>query len=235
MRCRMSYSSAFLAVLLITPTFSAVAQKSNLRGMRYCEIIFSKSISNYAVYNTIGLNDCPQNMWNKITANDVKKETGAAHVHLNGPRYWTIDGIQNSELVSPNIKTFNGLAMREAGVLHIRLKDLLLGSPYKPRDVARKTTWIYDAGKPVYELIDPKGNVFVMQSYSVQKEPQTEQSLTQLGLKLKLPAQWRFKTGILKKAGTVQAIDNMAVVVQDDFLNTYQKATHDLLADKASP
>lgn len=94
--------------------------------------------------------------------------------------------------------------------------------------------WIYDAGKPVYELIDPKGNVFVMQSYSVQKEPQTEQSLTQLGSKLKLPTQWRFKTGILKKAGTVQAIDNMAVVVQDDFLNTYQKATHDLLADTAS-
>ncbi|MCE0722954.1 hypothetical protein [Legionella resiliens] len=234
MRCRMSYSNAFIAVLLILliiPAVSSAAQKFNLRNMRYCEIIFSKSIGYYAVYNTIGLNNCPQNIWDKITPKDVEKATGSTHVYLNGPRYWTIDGMQNSALVNPDIMTFNGLAMREAGVLYIRLRDVLLDAPYKLRDVARTTTWIYDAGKPVYELIDPKGNVFVMQSYSVQKVPQTEQSLAQLGAKLKLPAHWQFKTGILKKAGAVHAIDHMAVVVQDDFLNTYQKATHDLLAD----
>ncbi|CAM2951855.1 hypothetical protein LEAN103870_10500 [Legionella anisa] len=234
MHYRMSYSSAIipvLLVLLIIPTISSAAQKSNLRNMRYCEIIFSKSISYYAVYNTIGLNDCPQNIWAKITPKDVEKATGSTHVHLNGPRYWTIDGMKNSELVNPDVMTFNGLAMREAGILRIRIKDVLLAVPYKLREVARTTTWVYDAGKPVYELIDPKGNVFVMQSYSVQKVPQTEQSLAQLGAKLKLPAHWQFKTGVLKKTSTVQAIDNMAVVVQDDFLNTYQKATHDLLAD----
>ncbi|WP_454785266.1 hypothetical protein [Legionella sp. WA2024007413] len=226
-----SFSRVFWIVFMI-PTFSLAAQKSHLRGERYCEIIVAKSISDYAVYNTIGLNDCPQKIWDKITPESVKKETGSTHVHLNGPRYWMIDGMQNSNLVNTHVKTFNGLTMREAGILHIPLKDLLLEAPYRPLKVARKTTWIYEAGKPVYELIDPKGHVFVMQSYSVQKMPQTEQSLSQLSTKLKLPAKWQFKTGTLKKTETVQAIKDMAVVVQDNFLNTYQQATHDLLVDK---
>ncbi|MBN9227239.1 MAG: hypothetical protein J0H03_08020 [Legionella steelei] len=220
--------------LLIIPSFSSAAQKSNLRGQRYCEIIYSKNLMDYAVYNTIGLNDCPQDIWSKITPENVQKEVGTPHVHFNGPRYWMIDGMQNSDLVNTKIKKFNGLAMREAGVIHISLKDLLLNPAYEQRKVARKTTWVYDAGKPVFELIDPQGNVFVMQSYSVQKLPQTQQSLSQLGSRLTLPRKWQFKTGVLKKTEMVQAIDNMAVVVQDNFLNTYQKATHDLLADQAS-
>lgn len=235
--CRRGYTNVFIAMslaLLIIPSFSSAAQKSNLRGQRYCEIIYSKNLMDYAVYNTIGLNDCPQDIWSKITPENVQKEVGTPHVHLNGPRYWMIDGMQNSDLVNTKIKKFNGLAMREAGVIHISLKDLLLNPAYEQRKVARKTTWVYDAGKPVFELIDPQGNVFVMQSYSVQKLPQTQQSLAQLGSRLTLPRKWKFKTGVLKKTEMVQAIDNMAVVVQDNFLNTYQKATHDLLADQAS-
>ncbi|CAM2989224.1 Uncharacterised protein [Legionella steigerwaltii] len=234
--CRRGYANTFIAALLtllLIPSFSSAAQKSNLRGQRYCEIIYSKNLMDYAVYNTIGLNDCPQKIWEKINLDDVKKEVGTQHVHLNGPRYWMIDGMKNSDLVNSKIKNFNGLAMREAGVIHISLKDLLVNHPYKQRKVARKTTWIYDAGKPVYELIDPQGNVFVMQSYSVQLIPQTQQSLAQLGSRLTLPKNWKFKMGIIKKTETVQAIDNMAVVVQDNFFNTYQKATHDLLADQS--
>ncbi|KTD01328.1 hypothetical protein [Fluoribacter gormanii] len=235
--CRRGYANTFIAVslaLLIIPSFSSAAQKSHLRGQRYCEIIYSKNLMDYVVYNTIGLNDCPQSVWGKITPEYVQKEVGTSHVHLNGPRYWMIDGMQNSDLVSTKIKKFNGLAMREAGVIHISLKDLLLNHPYELRKVARKTTWVYEAGKPVYELIDPNGNVFVMQSFSVQKRPQTQQSLAQLSSRLTLPKQWKFKMGIIKNTETVEAIDNMAVVVQDDFLNTYQQATHDLLADKGS-
>jgi hypothetical protein len=223
----------FLIAFLVLPTLSFAGQKSHLRGQRYCEIILAKNARDYAVYNTIGLNHCPEKIWDKITPVEVKRETGSAQVHLNGPRYWVIDGLKNSNLVNPNIKTFNGLTMREAGILHVNLLELFKsGAPYKQHQVARQTIWVYDAGKPVYELIDPKGNVYVMQSYSIQKMPQTEQSLTALASKLKLPKKWQFKTGILKKSDTVLAINNMAVVVQDNFLNTYQQATHDLLADK---
>ena len=221
---------SLLFTLFFIPVIAQGAQKTHLRGERYCEIILAQTNTQFAVYNTIGLNNCPENTWKHITEAEVKKETGAAHVHLNGPRYWVIDDIQNSSLVNQQIKTIAGLAMREAGVLHLGLLDLLKpNKPYKQRKVARKTTWVYEAGKPVYELIDPQGSVFVMQSYSIQKTPQTELSLQQLGTQLKLPEHWQFKTGILKKSEALQAIDNMAVVVQDSFLNTYQKATHDFL------
>lgn len=222
---------SLLTLLFLTHLVHA-GEKSHLRGERYCEILLGQSMTHYSVYNTIGLNDCPQKIWQKITSEQVKKETGASHVHLNGPRYWVIDGMENSNLVNPEVKTIDGLALREAGILELHLADLLKsGKPYKQHQVARKTTWVYDEGKPVYELIDPHGNVFVMQSYSIQKSPQTAQSLAQLGNKLKLPAHWQFKTGILKKAQTVIAVDDKAIVVQDDFANTYQKARNDLLTD----
>ncbi len=230
------YTISIFFALLVLPTFLHAADKSNLRGQRYCEIIFAQSESHYAVYNTIGLNDCPEQIWAKITPSKIMKETGTLRVHLNGPRYWVIDGIKNSSLVNPNVKIFYGLAMREAGVLHISFMDLFTSNKtYTARQVARKTTWVYQVGKPVYELIDPEGNVYVMQSYSIQKVPQNEASLSQLGSKLKLPQNWLFKTGVLKKTTTIQAIKNMAIVIQDNFLNTYQKATHDLLADNTNP
>lgn len=218
------------AGLLMLPTLTQAVQQSHVRNGRYCEVILSQSLTQYGVYNTWGLNNCPAKSWNKVTVDQVKKDTGSSSVHLNGPRYWVIDGFENTQLINPTIKTLGGLQMREAGVINFSLFDLLkTNSPYHKRKVDRQTTWIYQPGKPVYELIDPKGTVFVMQSYSVQNYSQTEKSLDQLATKLTLPVGWQYKVGLLKKLETLQAINNQAVVVQDNFLNTYQMATHDFL------
>lgn len=221
--------SLFLFILFFVPLLSYGAETSNMRGKRYCEIILSKTISSYAVYNTWGLNDCPEQLWSKVSMSAVKKETRASFVHLNGPRYWVIDGFKNTSLINPAIKTISGIPMREAGILHLSLIDLFKNKPYQSHIVDRKTTWIYQEGKPVFELIDPTGQVFVMQSYSVQKYPQTMDNLKQLGDKLQLPKGWKFKTGVLNKLETIEAVNNKAVVVQDNFLNTYQKASYDFL------
>ncbi|HDO8325713.1 TPA: hypothetical protein P5L68_002912 [Legionella pneumophila] len=221
--------SLFLFILLFVPFLSYGAETSNMRGKRYCEIILAKTISSYAVYNTWGLNDCPEQLWSKVSISAVKKETGSSFIHLNGPRYWVIDGFKNTSLINPAIKTISGIPMREAGILHLSLMDLFKNKPYESHVVDRKTTWVYQADKPVFELIDPNGQVFVMQSYSVQKYPQTMNTLTQLGAKLQLPKGWKFKTGVLNKPETIEAVNNKAVVVQDNFLNTYQKASHDFL------
>lgn len=219
-----------LFFLLLIPVLAQGAEKSNLRGQRYCEIIIDKNATTYAVYNTIGLNDCPETIWSQITKDSVKKETHASIVHLNGPRYWVIDGIKNSSLVSTTVETINGLTLREAGVLKLSLLDIYnAGTPYKNHSVARNTTWVYQKGKPVYELINSKGEVFVMQSYSVQYKPQSLESLNTLGTMLKLPQGWVFKSGIINQDEEVIAINNLATVVQDDYSNTYQQATHDLL------
>jgi hypothetical protein len=50
--------------------------------------------------------------------------------------------------------------------------DLGRGDPvggsqfYVPNQVSRDTIWTYDAGKPVYELVSPESDVYVMQSYA---------------------------------------------------------------------
>lgn len=224
---------ALSVFLLITPFSSQAAEKMNIRGDRYCEIIFTESITTYDVYNTFGLNDCPQSVWKKVNIAQVKKEVGSSFVHLNGPRYWVIDGFEHSSLVNSTPKILGGIAMREAGILHLSAYDLLRaksGSHYQQWKVERQTTWIYEPGKPIYELIDPEGNVFVMQSYSIQKHPQTQAALSSLASKLSLPAGWQFKSGNIKKREAIHTTNNIAIVVQDDFLNTYQMAAHDFLA-----
>ncbi|MDP3560452.1 MAG: hypothetical protein Q8R79_08925 [Legionellaceae bacterium] len=226
------YKKSLIAVLALSclPSLSSAAEKMHLRGDRYCEILFSKSFLEYSVYNTWGLNNCPENLWKKVTIEKVSQDTGASTILLNGPRYWVIDGFTNTTLINPQTKIISGLPVREAGVLRLGIFDLFKSrGPYHQRTVARQTTWIYEAGKRVYELIDPKGQIFVMQSYSTQHQPQTMASLVNLAKKLHLPADWQFKTGILKKQEQLEAINQSATVIQDDLSNTYQLATHDFL------
>ena len=232
-------------LLLITVGFIACtlpfsAQSANVNGLRdkrYCEILLSNQIipREIAVYNTIGLNNCPSELWSKITPDKIKKETGASFVKLNGPRYWIIDGMKNSNLVNPKERVLGGIAMREAGVLNLRLIDLVFNlKPYREHKVHRETTWVYKSGKPVYEIVNPEGRVFIMQSYSIQKIEQTEASLSELGSKLHLPEHWTFRTRILKKDAYLTPVNEIAVVIQDEYLNTYQEETPDFISGSGS-
>jgi hypothetical protein len=215
---------------LVMPPFSLAGDMSNLRGQRYGEVLLGKGglvvPREFDVYNTIGLNDCPQNLWEKLDPQKIKADTGSKMVRLNGPRYWVIDGIKNSTLISKEQQNFGGIEMRHAGTIELTLKDeISLGRPYIVHKVARNTTWVFDGGKPVYQLIGPDGTVYFMQSYSVQKAQQTGDSLSKLGEKLKPSNGWKFRTLVLSKPFEVNAENGVAYVVQDDLDNTYQKSS----------
>ncbi|HEY9755344.1 MAG TPA: hypothetical protein V6C97_09290 [Oculatellaceae cyanobacterium] len=202
----------------------------NLRGARYGEVLLGRGglliPSEFDVFNTIGLNDCPQDQWSKLDAEQIKKQYGVKAVKLNGPRYWMIDGMTNSKLVSKQTRMFGGLEMREAGILKLSLKDKVsLGKPYAVHKVARTTTWVYRKGLPVYQLIAPDEAVYFMQSFSVQKENQTIDSLPQLGSKLHLPSGWSYRTVTLSDDYLLKAENGEAYVVQDDLDDTYQRST----------
>lgn len=219
---------ASLVTLLAAASVNA-ADMNNMRGERYGEVLLGSGgllvPNSFDVYNTIGLNDCPEELWSKLDAEKLKKETGAKVVKLNGPRYWVIDGLTGSSLVNKEKRSFDGLDMRLAGTLELTMKDKMsLGKPYIIHQVARKTTWVFKAGKPVYQLIDPDGAVYFMQSFSAQKAKQDMDSLAKLGSKLTLPSGWKFRTLTLSKDFNLSAIDGMAYVVQDDLENTYQKS-----------
>ncbi len=208
---------------------SEAGSREHMRGTKYCEVILAKSPFTAEVYNTVGLNNCPKALWRTMSKEKIKKDNDASFVELNGPRYFMMDEFKNTSVLSKERKSFNGMSMHLAAVLHLNILDRLNVRAYQRHEVERHTTWVYKAHRPVYELIDAQGDVYVMQSYSVQYVHQTKKSLATLGSRLTLPKGWHFKTGLLKKTSEVIAVDNKAVVIQDEYKNTYQLAARDLL------
>lgn len=210
---------------LLAPTESAPAA---LRGVRYCEVLLGRlaaPLVHVEVYNTIGLNECPNADWQRLDPAALARESGAQTTILNGPRYWTLDGFARGALVDGAVKTFGTIAMRQAGAIDLTLVEAQgMTAPYTPRTIQRSTVVRFAAGRPVYELVDDQARVFVMQSYSTQTTPQTAESLATLGARLKLPAGWAFRTRVLDQDLLVTAVNDRAQVLQDDLANSYQLA-----------
>jgi len=207
-------------------TTGTAGSVQDVRGDRYCEILIGTlegTTVHVEVWNTYLLNDCPDEAWKALDAGAIKSEAEADVVILNGPRYWTMDRFEGSKVVDTTVETFGGIEMRVAGTLDLPLAEVMGGeSAYSPRKVERTTMWVYEAGKSVYELIDPEGNIYDMQSYSVQEVAQTEESLAGLGQELTLPEGWTFQSRVLDAELSVTAVDGVATVVQDERGNTYQ-------------
>lgn len=200
--------------------------RRDLRGERYCEILIaSRSGTHVAidVYNTIAVSDCPADAWAKANADQIRDELGATKVIKNGPRYWTIVHMTSSKLIDPTPRLLGGIAMRLAGRLARSIADAREGVPYQVQEVQRTTVWVYDAGKPVYELVDPQGHVYDMQSFSGQKVDQTIESLATLGQRLHVPDGWTFRSRVLTSELQLTAVGGVAHVVQDDLANTYTR------------
>lgn len=225
------YSTCTLTLISLTWSLGSFAiQTEGLRGKRFCEVIISNG-SIFDIYNTIHLNECPPENWSKLSSDAIKKETNSSYVVLNGPRQFTIDGTKNSLFMEDGLQVFQGLAMRKTGVLPLTMRETLYGSqPFHEHYVRQKTTWVYAPGKKIYELIDPKGRVYVMHSFSLSAVTRSEKDLVHLEKSLKLPRGWTWKAGILNTKKEVTTIQQQAIVIQDNMKNTYQLAAHDFLS-----
>jgi hypothetical protein len=146
---------------------------------------------------------------------------GAVMVKLNGPRYWTLDGLgQKVAVVDPVLRDFNGLTMRR--IATVDLGDNPAPLPYVERYVNRGAVFFFDAGAPVYELLNPDGVGYVMQAYCIGVDPTlTAERLGALGERLALPEGWSFRTRILEEELVVDTTASIATVVQDELENTY--------------
>jgi hypothetical protein len=196
----------------------------NMRGVRYGEVLamFLRDTGLEAeVYGTQMLNDCPQELWETLDADAITKDMGAVFVKLNGPRYWLLDGLGSKvAVVDPVFKDFNGIQMRRIATIPIGA-DFAAG-PYTVRNVNRGAVFFFDAGKTVYELVDPDGRAFILQARCVGVDPgMTEESLATLGERLALPEGWSYRTRVLDAELVVDTSATLATVVQDEFENTY--------------
>lgn len=175
------------------------------------------------VYNTVGLNDCPQAEWEKLDAAALKKEHKAAAIILNGPRYFMMD---RPSIQKPGEKVkFGGLEMRRLASVDLTLPTMLRGrsKPYAENSVDRVSEFFYRNGSEIYELVAPDGRTYVLQTYARIVDPKlSAPDLPGLGKRLHLPKGWQYRARtldhdlVLRSTGT-------AHVLQDELQNSYQR------------
>ncbi|MEY3616045.1 MAG: hypothetical protein RLZZ518_1047 [Actinomycetota bacterium] len=196
----------------------------HMRGVRYGEVlpIFLRDDGLHAeVYGTQMLNDCPQELWERLDAKALAQEFGAVFVKLNGPRKWVLDGLGTKVApVEPVLREIGGIMFRRIATL--ALGDKLGGGPYTENKVNRGAVFYWDAGKSVYELVGPDGKVYVMQALCMGVDvTMTEESLLTLGKRLALPEGWSYRTRVLTEELVVDTTASIATVLQDEFENSY--------------
>jgi hypothetical protein len=194
------------------------------RGQRYGEAlgVFARGDEFYAeVFGTQLINDCPAELWDTLEASAVAEQMGALFVKLNGPRHWVLDGFGTKRApVEPVMATFNGLEMRRIAILELGKAPMQI--PYMDRKVDRGAIFFFDAGKPVFELVNPEGLAYVLQAYCVSVDPTiNEDNLADLGAKLNLPEGWTYRTRILEEELVIDTSDTLATVLQDELENSY--------------
>ena len=118
------------------------------------------------------------------------------------------------------LKDFNGIQMRRIATIPLGA-DFAAGA-YVVRNVNRGAVFFFDAGKSLYELVDPDGRAFVMQARCVGVDSgMTEESLATLGERLALPEGWLYRSRVLDSELVIDTSATLATVVQDEFENTY--------------
>jgi len=215
-----------LAFTSLTHATSDMRTRDNMRNARYGEIIVVKGGPIHytgEVYNTLGLNTCPEAQWKALDPAQIKKQYKARSVLLNGPRYFLMD---SNSLANPGgIATFGGLQARHLASVDISLADILRGraKPYTETTVNRTTRYVYRKGLPTYQLTSPDGKTYVMQTYARIVDPKLSMSdLPNLGSRLHLPKGWTYKV-VVPKQDLVMNAHGQAYVLQDELQNSYQR------------
>jgi hypothetical protein len=100
-------------------------------------------------------------------------------------------------------------------------------APYRETVSKRSSTFYFNAGEEVYELITPEGVVFTMFSASLKVDPSNGiDKLPTLAERLTLPEGWTFRVRTLEEELVLPATydsDPPNTIVLDQFENNYQR------------
>jgi hypothetical protein len=151
----------------------------------------------------------------------IKKDHGALAVQKNGPHYWMMD----SQTVGVGEKvSLSGLEAHWVGTLPLAtIQKAAKGSePYRVFMPKKTQKMVYAKGKPVYELVDPEGHVYVLQAHD---EQFPLDSLPKMGEKLKqLPKGWQYRTRILSEDLVLDLTpDKTIYAIGDEFHQYYTR------------
>jgi hypothetical protein len=195
---------------------------ADLSGKRYGEVLLveiTESGPQATVYNSFPLNDCPAELWSKLDPQALATENGAAAVLLNGPRYWLMNDIEKQAQGPRETKTFGGIEMIKQATVQLTSMN---PAPYLANEVSRNTVFVFNAGEEIYELIDPGGHRWVMQTWSQVADPDLSRAdLPGLAGRLDVPEGWTYAPRVLTETLRVDTTTRPAQVLQDNLTNSY--------------
>lgn len=176
------------------------------------------------VYNTTGRGPCPDEEFTAIDVEQLADEHGCDLVWRNPRRFWMMDVLTIDLVGEP--ATFGGVPFNLVAKMHMPAgfdpdKDQS-ALAYHPTQIHRVSVYEFLAGRPVYLLRDPDEVTWVMQTFTDAVAPDlTEEGLSGLGGRLKLPGGWQFRTVTLSQDLAITT-RGVAHIVPDDLANMYQ-------------
>lgn len=160
----------------------------------------------------------------------LRKEYGGDAIRFNGPRRFLGDRFTAQAFDGGKSSMLGPIPMYLYGTFVVPDFDAFISGkqvPYRETISRRTTTWFFDAGREVYELVTPEGTVFVMQSASQMIDAHNGVSaLPTLGDRLSLPQGWQFRVRTLDRELVMAATydsDPPNTIVLDEFENNYQR------------
>lgn len=163
------------------------------RNMRFCEVLVIDQ-GFVDIYNTSGLNECPDEAWSALDPEATASEMGVDAIQKNGPHFWVMDA---QTIGFGETKSFNGIDARWAARAPVASLGGSEGStPYKPFKTCKTQKMIYDAGNKVWEMIDADGQAWILQAHEAEF---TLADLDDLGTRMTaLPEGWSWRTRTLE-------------------------------------
>jgi hypothetical protein len=199
---------------------------ADLSGRRYGELLLvtsGEAGAQATVYNSFPLNDCPAELWSALDPQAIAAENGAATALLNGPRYWLMNAIEKEPQAPQITKTFGGIEMMQQATV---LLSSMNPAPFTVNRVSRNTVFVFNAREEIYELIDPEGRRWVMQTLSQIVNPDLKrEDLPELASRLELPGGWTYRPRRLTSELRVDTRSQAAQVPQDNLTNSYSLET----------
>ena len=212
----------------------------NMHGKHHAEVLIMNrdadgpgGAGNY--FNSLGVvDDVPDEEFDArfraLDPDELKKKYGGDAIRFNGPRRFLADRFTAQAFDGGERSMLGPLPMYVYGVFVVPDFDAFISgkqTPYRETVSRRTTTWFFDAGTEVYELVSPEGAVFVMQSASLGVDPHnTVDTLPTLGDRLSMPEGWQFRVRTLEEE-LVMAVtfddDPPNTIVLDELENNYQR------------
>lgn len=182
------------------------------RGYRYGELVFNYGQAGSDLCSTSPLAEVDIEWWDNLDLEALAKEFGATSVLKNGPQWWSMDEVAVMASEGVNVAGVNM-------VFGAHFPPGAMMTPkYKVFSPAKTQNLVWNAGKPVYQLVDPDRHVYVLQGHKV-----PEDQLATLGERFKeLPDGWVYRVIKPTEDLVMKLTPNEPIPsVQDEFNQVY--------------